>query len=65
MGLIMKCSANCVTACDRSQDGCGFCPDHCPYDDCPIHPKKEDEKTGVLMSDSKHLLIQEIIEEGL
>lgn len=33
----MKCSADVVTACDRENDGCGFCPDHCIYANCAIH----------------------------
>jgi len=33
----MKCSADVVTACDRSNEGCGFCREHCPYKNCPVH----------------------------
>jgi len=44
----MKCGADVVTACDRSAEVCGFCEDHCPYDNCHVH--KPDNEIGFVRS---------------
>ena len=37
-----KCGADATTACDRDNEGCGFCSDHCVFANCPVHGEKDD-----------------------